>query len=287
LRFRFLFLVLIVDSALEIAIDYSIDADIVFKAKCLRMKEDCVKDLSQITDLPFVLEYCTNRIPNSPDISRGLLEFGLGKTESITEKSVNSFVDDLLNGISQQESSVDRILHYRIMFLKYLDRLQIYSRIYPQPHASNYSLYSQQFRTFRDSNVVDLAMSFALECNYSAVKILLQSFPEVSPYRYDILASFPESVDPRLYEDIFYESFSPLRENDWSENDSMREFAGISIHDLPIVGQATDIALADWFIQRSIATEALSGQGSPILSNWQSISRPFYLKLAFQMMFKV
>jgi hypothetical protein len=221
--------------------------------------DDCIKDLAQVSDLIWVLEHCANRIPENPDIAQRIFEFGLEKSNCVTEKSVDTFIDNLLNGVASQQENVDQIVHYRITYLKCLDRLRVYLRIYP--NIESRPLFSRHFRSFRDSNAVDLALSFALECNYTAVKILMQSFPEVEPYRYDILASFPESVDPRLYEDIFYEASKPMREIDWSENDSMKEFAGISIEDLPIVGDATDIALSDWFNKRARDIESLSGQG--------------------------
>ncbi|KAJ3397387.1 hypothetical protein HDU92_008378 [Lobulomyces angularis] len=289
-------------AALDLAKLYNLDEDPIYKAQWLDLEVDeySIKDyLSKIHEKDWVLQKCASRVPNNVKNAKLLLQYGLKLTNHITMVDVENEINEVLeefegpmssvrNFTTSQETLADvkkvpvhTICKYRLLFLKYIDRLETHVSIY-SPAKIFPSVLDQEalqpfdvhFFQFRDINLIELALNFAINGFVHGLEVLFTRYTEeVLPYRTMILNHFPETYSPVLYTillpeveaetEVLWKSI-PWRKKDWTENENILEFAGWeSEHFEGECGEIypnTGSHIRQWYDNRARFIEENSGQ---------------------------
>ncbi|KAI1287467.1 Neuroblastoma-amplified sequence [Halotydeus destructor] len=238
------------DEALEVARKYGLDADRVYQVQWSRStvnSKSIQEYLSKVEDVDWVIHECTNRVADTPESQKQLLEYGLKYTalDSILNMAVSEPVDDGEDeerssslGVKRKEKSLSEKLDgdqtslaqkqriiSRFKMLRYLDKLETFKRITSQSGRYDANSYDR----FRNESAFASALSYARASNHSAVHLLLtHEGREALENWIAILSNFPEVLSPFEYRNILPECSvtedevfpweeMPRREDDWCE----------------------------------------------------------------------
>ncbi|KAF4531011.1 hypothetical protein B566_EDAN009755 [Ephemera danica] len=212
--------------ALQLARTYGLDCDLVYQRQWRnhQVSVTTIEDyLSKIKKRAWVLQECTDRVPETAAAARGLLLFGLNATclqvlldaNPVTrdllpeelegdDKAAEADVLEIVSQLRdiQLNSEQKQILECRCKLLRYLDMLNTYERILGGGSSSNDELYNASFYSkFRSQSLLHSAVDFARDVinSYSAMSRDRSLLPECED----------DTVVPWPLED--------LREQDWSE----------------------------------------------------------------------
>jgi hypothetical protein len=177
-------------AALELARAYSLSTDMVYMSQWMHSevtRDSITSLLPKIDDRAWVLEQCVSRIPSVVSGAKALLEYGLQVCVAGLEDS--SPLDD--------QASTHMFEPGKQLFQRYLDRLDIFSRMYPGERLD-----ASRFRWFSESSIVSAARVFAIEENISALQTLAEQYPDdlTDMMISDVLESIPETLRPRKYD---------------------------------------------------------------------------------------
>lgn len=119
------------------------------------------------------------------------------------------------------------MVYYRLVYLRYLDRLETYSAIITEPEFYN----PKHYLHFRTCNLVNAAINFGFEEKFHAIDILFTYHSsQTLPHRLNILHHIPDTVDPNRYSDLLPSVQSnnegewetrKWRDDDWSEHENI------------------------------------------------------------------
>lgn len=248
--------------ALELAIGFSLETDLVYKAMWLDSSDVLdVHAFEKITDKSWVLDSCLRRVGLKSKSTKHLLQYGLNLTNAtrlsdvVAElEAILSEIDIAATGSNEGVEHIPKIFYsnislhslckYRIQFFKYLDRLESHTAIYgpleEYPDLENPSAlisFPVHFAKFRDMDMVDLAKFYALHGNIQSLKILFTRHgKELLPYRFILLDHMPETLKPSVYrlflpiidngkEEMQFDII-PWRQRDWCEDKQVMEYCG-------------------------------------------------------------
>ncbi|KAI9190322.1 hypothetical protein H9P43_001756 [Blastocladiella emersonii ATCC 22665] len=285
------------DAALALATAHNLDTDIVYQSqwRALMQREqqpqaavttgsgtapggpddELVVLLGKIRDTTWVLQACTEALPASPARARALLVHGLRLTESI-----RAWAEEPEAADAAVDESKLVFFEYRLMLLRLLDRLELYTRIHGAAGgtstATNLAA-DPNYAFLRNSNLVDVACAYARVADARALTVLFGAVPALNQFRPLIVACFPAYVDPRQYAALLPtpENASRAaaqivpahwRKSDWAEHpDAAARVAWTD--DLAAAADALEAgfageepgALTQWYLRRAREMEALSG----------------------------
>ncbi|ORY05737.1 hypothetical protein K493DRAFT_204113, partial [Basidiobolus meristosporus CBS 931.73] len=288
------------ENALSIAKLYNLNSDVVYQAQwngAEVTEESLHKYLDNIKDRNWVIETCLMRIPGNTEAAKLLLEYGLKETNHVVEA-----LGKLDNNFSQLTQEQAMHCRYRVAFLKYLDRLNTMVEIMDaieesatnqdttqspsndadeKQHAEE-SSFAEDFIYFREVNIIEQALQYAVIEKYSPLKILFTRHGSaLLPYRFAILDQIPEIADPSSYQDFLpkvnsevnEESLWPekaWREQDPVENPLLLAQLGISLEELStqdishpkdkVQYPASGATISEWYISRAHNIDVVSGQ---------------------------
>ncbi|EDV27064.1 uncharacterized protein TRIADDRAFT_54605 [Trichoplax adhaerens] len=144
------------------------------------------------------------------------------------EESVHNLEIKKLPDFSCLNEKAKKLYHYRLILLKYLDRLLLYEIILGGAHLAPERFSPIVFESFRSSNIIKITTEYARESNWEAVDILFAYFSTVlTPHRLAILSNFPETCSPKKYKYLLPElttndevaalDTNRIRSEDWCE----------------------------------------------------------------------
>ncbi|KAI9223206.1 hypothetical protein BC828DRAFT_403350 [Blastocladiella britannica] len=231
-------------AALDLAKSHHLDTDVIYQTQWHDLiaasaerpdtlaNVDLVALLSKIKDPLWVLQACAEALPRDAKTARNVLVHGLRLTETI-----RPWAEAVFEAATASKENVDAplpppsdtalaILEFRLILLRLLDRLELYSRIHGfNPPSANTAPSSPQaasrpaspsavaddsinigadpnYRFLRSANLVDVACAYANLADARALGILFSSCPALSPFRPLIATSFPPYTDPRTFAHI-------------------------------------------------------------------------------------
>lgn len=243
--------------ALEIASLYSLDTDPVYQKQWLKnpvTSETIGLYLAQVKNIKWSLTECLERLPETIESTRCLLEYGLSLTTlekviqvrfadvdiSKNDNSVNGTSGDDSEGISHvalddfEELTFDQkqMVATRVRLLQYLDRLRTYESILGGPEVAAYHFKSNNYEKFRNEVILETAISYAHSSDFKSVSVLFTYHGmETLDNWLPILSQFPEVISPFVYrsllpecglsdsdEDVYpWDEIKIRSDEDWSE----------------------------------------------------------------------
>ncbi|XP_054162809.1 NBAS subunit of NRZ tethering complex-like [Oppia nitens] len=247
------------DLALELAVEYGFDKDLVYQPMW-RNSQICQESvdnvLSKITKQMWILRESIECVAEDMDSMKYLLQFGLNLTNYDNFKShfysrVNSNTIDIKtheevddysecndNKIDWNQLSLEskQVLIWRKRLLQYLDRLNVYQMILSYRNRQHInSRYNHKFyQMFREMSSLEAAIHFGHNSDYNAISILLTYEPkDILEHRLVILSNIDETLSPKRYSSLLPKLVSPkikgyevygwnqilLREEDWIESE--------------------------------------------------------------------
>eukprot|EP00898_Chlorokybus_atmophyticus_P006467 jgi/Chlat1/6821/Chrsp51S06512 len=261
------------DAALQLALAHNLDSAVVYKARwraAAISKSSIADNLPKIDDKRWVVRECIQRIAGSAESQLQLLQYGLFETEAYR----------YLHG--QQPASLHDDYRYfimqRLQLLQYRDRLDAFVAITRGRYVD------VEYAAFRGVPLVEYALLLAANCDFHAVEVMWQRFPmALSGSILAILSSIPESTSPFAYATLLPEeqphSPPPVRRLDWVERTQTCELLHLTGEEadqlykkhpelfteevlrLTRKQPVTPSAVAEqWYIQRALDIDALSGQ---------------------------
>ncbi|KAF7993079.1 hypothetical protein HCN44_005860 [Aphidius gifuensis] len=251
------------EEALELASSYNLDKDLVYQTQWRKsdFSINSIKNhLSKVSKRSWVLSECIIRVPDTLDAARELLNFGLkganfetfmaiadsddGKfviddDEDADTNEINKELDETSKNLIQMQKinkilrtidlknlsqSQKELINYRKKLLNHLDKLKTYEIIID--NIKNYNKINYQ--EFRSLSIVENAIKFSKNCNYSAVEILFTYHgTSLMPHWLGIISCFPETLSPLEYSkllpkcdddgQLYLLNQRELRPMDWSE----------------------------------------------------------------------
>ncbi|XP_048583516.1 NBAS subunit of NRZ tethering complex isoform X2 [Nematostella vectensis] len=224
--------------ALVLAQTYNLDSDLVYQKQWrkARVSVASIHDyLSKVKNRLWVLNECVERVPETFDAAKQLLEYGLRGTDARVVRAVGNGETDLgfimrlerdehaheeegkhAEELKEIEGSLDfasfnleqrDICRYRLRLLQYLDRLDTYEVILGGSHVAHEEYDWELFQRFRDINIVQAAVEYAREGNHEAVESIFTYHGEATlPHWLAILCNFPETLPPSEYSGILPEA---------------------------------------------------------------------------------
>ena len=239
------------EEALAIARKYNLNADLVYQTQ---WEKSAVSSstidlfLRKVSDTNWSLNQCVNRVAETIDGQRLLLNFGLEITkkdhlllerkqdekqsDEDSNHSESKGVSDVTDGFSdtfyEPQLSLEeqqRVL-LRFKLLRYSDKLSVMEHILGQIMQCTYD--PSFYDNFRNESAFSSALTFARSSNYKAIAILFTyDGRECLDNWLPILSNFPEILSSFTYRNLLPEcnSFGEVcsweedirRENDWSE----------------------------------------------------------------------
>lgn len=282
--------------ALDLALKHNLDTDIVYKAMWNDTevsKESINEILANIKDKSWVLSTCVERVPSNPTAMKELLEYGLKLSD------IRSTIDNIEKRTVILDRPQRQVCKYRMILLKYLDRLLTYRELFNalekerQPTESlvetvksdEWHRFGEDYPLFREANIIVFAMELAYQARFSLLEILIRrNSAELLPFRLAILEQIPETVGPELYEKLlpvcsqsgesaiettWSEYLSPWRSLDWVEEyfkpqlgwieDSQTAEFG-SVQPRSINFPAAQEDLTQWYTKRVFSVDRISGR---------------------------
>ncbi|KAL0278174.1 UNVERIFIED_CONTAM: hypothetical protein PYX00_000069 [Menopon gallinae] len=208
------------DSALLLAQTYNLDCDLVYQKQWRSStvnKESIYNFLDKIKNTLWVLNECMERVPDTIQSAKELLEFGLNKTDLNEDERKNLDPEQL------------KIVSCRRQILSYSDNLSLYQKIIGDPSKYDAGDYDE----FRRKSDIMNTVTLARQENWLAVSIMFTfRGNNVLNYRLPILSNFPETLHPKRYRSLLPEiidnkvvdwEVQRLRFPDWSEDSSYSE----------------------------------------------------------------
>ncbi|XP_078722681.1 NBAS subunit of NRZ tethering complex isoform X1 [Lampetra fluviatilis] len=228
--------------ALLLAQAYGLDTDLVYQRQWRKSPVNIasIQDyLSKIKKRSWVLHECLERLADSVDAAKELLQYGLKGTgleallaigrgddgrfieagdvdieefpyedmspeeelERRTEKEEQrrKELQELVNFTRLTVEQKD-LCRSRLRLLTYLDRLATYEEILGGPHAAEQRYNTEFFKSFRSQNLVLSARNYARESDWQALEILFRYHSEdLLTHRLPILSNFLETTSPHEY----------------------------------------------------------------------------------------
>eukprot|EP01116_Phalansterium_solitarium_P023335 TRINITY_DN8107_c1_g1_i1.p1 TRINITY_DN8107_c1_g1~~TRINITY_DN8107_c1_g1_i1.p1 ORF type:complete len:2417 (-),score=769.50 TRINITY_DN8107_c1_g1_i1:100-7350(-) len=201
--------------ALALAKKYGLDTDLIYQTQWLdaEVSKERISDyLDKINDREWVRLECQNRIPSNLRASKLLLEYGLKHSQTTPIDPSALFRD----------SEEAQLSLHRLVFLRFLDRLDSYTAIYKGEYNAD------DWARFRERDAIEMAVAYAQDENYHALQVLFTYHgDDTLPYRRLILGKIPETAAPADYEhllseleldaDAYAEDELDNRERTWSQ----------------------------------------------------------------------
>ncbi|KAJ9580564.1 hypothetical protein L9F63_024257, partial [Diploptera punctata] len=209
---------------------------------------------SKVTKQTWVLKECVERVPETFDAARELLQFGLHKTiaekifkfddeflslddnlESDTaerikkiaaalskledlyeERTTSSFSTFLLNDVMPTKQQT--LVRYRQQLLEYWDRLITYELIMGGSHMTKEFYDYMFYDKFRNVSLIKSTVKFARESNWKAVEIMFTYHGGIIlPHWLPVLSNFPETLNPHEYRSLLPECDTEGHLFHWNE----------------------------------------------------------------------
>lgn len=216
-------------AALDLCAAFDLDTDPVFKAQfdSLDITPLTIETvLSKVKDDYYVLEACSNRIPEDPATYKVLLEFGLRKTAMEEDMMIDDVLELLEDERDRMEDGYDfgrdmlmvDLCRYRTDLLAYMDRLRTFEEIalpdQPRDAKSSHELsvskirgsapkpqnFSSAFTRFRDRSLLAECLERAYRGDFHAIQVLFTRHgSDCLPFRFAILETVAETVVPSSY----------------------------------------------------------------------------------------
>ena len=255
-------------TALDIAKRYGLDSHLVYKAQWLDsdVNADTIEAiLAHVGDTPWVLLSCIERVGDSVDDERELLEYGISRAETLAGKDTGSLAGECLRVLRYYKTCL--VAFTEVYYSSSLNRTAISSDervpVMAALCPSGNEVFSEAFSIFKDTDAVEMAKKYAAKCEISAVLAIFRHLGTVIPYRYAILDQIPEALSPDVFSDLLPEADS----ND-EKREYMRVLRGEGAHS--ISREAQDIttftqypidinAVANWYIARTLAVYKETG----------------------------
>ncbi|XP_076245721.1 NBAS subunit of NRZ tethering complex [Calliopsis andreniformis] len=256
------------EEALALANTYNLDTDLVYQTQWRKSKlslNAIQEHLSKVTKRAWVLHECINRVPDTIEAARELLNFGLkganlqtliaigihdnGKfvTEEIDEdwqnmdeasvslrqvQKVNQLLEQI--DIKHLTEAQKDLIRYRRKLLDHLDKLLTYEIILGSTMKYDKNFYEE----FRQLSVVENAIRFAKNGDCQGVEIMFTYYGEILlPHWLAIISFFPETLNPLRYKKLLPECDTDgqlflldqreLRQKDWSERPEFSEMINL------------------------------------------------------------
>ncbi|XP_031558111.1 neuroblastoma-amplified sequence-like isoform X2 [Actinia tenebrosa] len=225
--------------ALVLAQTYGLDSDLVYQKQWRksRVSVASIHDyLSKVKNRLWVLNECVERVPDTLDATKQLLEYGLRGTDAKVIDALGKGEKDIGFIITEQENSDEHqktleekrqehtreiedsldftnfnleqrdVCRYRLKLLKYLDRLSTYEAILGGPHIAHEEYSKEFFQGFRETNVVQAAVQYAKDGEWEALDAIFTYHGlHTLPHRLAILSNFSETKPPSDYEALLPE----------------------------------------------------------------------------------
>uniref|UniRef100_S4RYY3 Neuroblastoma-amplified sequence N-terminal domain-containing protein n=1 Tax=Petromyzon marinus TaxID=7757 RepID=S4RYY3_PETMA len=228
--------------ALLLAQAYGLDTDLVYQRQWRKSPVNIasIQDyLSKIKKRSWVLHECLERLADSVDAAKELLQYGLKGTDleallAIGRGDDGRFIEagdvdieefpyedmspeeelerrmekeeqrrkELLELVNFTRLTVEQkdLCRSRLRLLTYLDRLATYEEIQGGPHAAEQRYNTEFFKSFRSQNLVLSARNYARESDWHALEILFRYHSEeLLTHRLPILSNFLETTSPHEY----------------------------------------------------------------------------------------
>uniref|UniRef100_A0A0A9XRG0 Neuroblastoma-amplified sequence n=2 Tax=Lygus hesperus TaxID=30085 RepID=A0A0A9XRG0_LYGHE len=279
--------------ALELAEEFGLNSDEVYKKlwRTSAVSSFSISDnLSKIRNKSWVLNECTERVPESFSGAEELFKFGFNETcLSNTFDKKYSSPKNLISDPSFSCDSLDELqkekIITRVILLNYADKLRAYKEILGGNPDIDRTYDMVQYDRFRKLPIVESAIYFARQCNIKAVEVILKYYTaDLTPHLFYILENIPEICDPSDYSYLlpkcdaeghpaYWEVTNSLTD-DWSRHDIFRRIIPpsveiVSINKLPPALCVNGPMLSKWYRERALAIEFRS----KLLHNAQSLIR--------------
>ncbi|KAJ3346229.1 hypothetical protein HDU91_007102 [Kappamyces sp. JEL0680] len=272
--------------ALDIAKEYSLDADPILKAQWIRHvalnpSTLDVSILKDIRDTKWCLEVCLTHLPNNANAIRSLLSYGLSVTDRTTIKQVEYEIECVVEEIDLPPAPVSALDYclYRVKLLKTLDRLSTFESVFGEHllKAGRNANVSSLFRRFLDTPLLDFAAEQARKAALSSLELLFTRHgKELLPHRLFLLSKLPLTLDPQTYFHLLPTLNGvgqistwreiPWRRKDWSETPNLLEFLAMLDDRLSSerfspepYPESIDVVLS-WYQTRIAQIESTTGQ---------------------------
>ncbi|KAI9008855.1 secretory pathway protein Sec39-domain-containing protein [Phycomyces nitens] len=190
------------EAALEIATQLDIDKDIVYKTQWNNLKHITSKDvqlLHAVQDDAWVIGQCLETIGDQWQLELEILNLGNARAQ---ERSLPIISDWQFNPDETTITDQDKVwLRSRLYFLRYLDRLSTFVKIWSNSPATQQTSFAESYGQFRDCNLIAQAIDYArTENNVGLDAIFMHHGQEVLPQRLFILSQIPETADPSRFD---------------------------------------------------------------------------------------
>ena len=286
--------------ALEIALNHSLDTDLVYKTQIKEMislkhhisflKIEPILD--KVNDRKWLMDFCL-LTANSAALTRSLLDYLILQTKDLSQRDIDQEIDAFFEGRKYETSlpiSAAAALRFRVESLCRIDKLDLYEALY-SGSFQDFS-FNSKLNAFYSRSYLDISQELAFKGKCSALNLIFSRFyGQVSPYRFQILDKIPDNVKISDYEDLIpkighdgYEveilPLSYFRKRDWVEKNEIIDF--LRLLDEKLIAEVqkdNDLPAArnewlDWFKKRIARMEHISKRNALELANL-AIARGF------------
>lgn len=215
--------------ALDLAQVYKLDSDLVFQRQWKRnaVSIHTIRNyLAKIKKRNWVLQECLERVPETEEAARELLNFGLrgtglpalvvvsegrdkGQFILWTSEDLELTEEEYLQLIEPTNPEVVRLLQYRQKYLHYLDMLDTYESILLGGSSTNKVSSSVEvengynvkiYGDLRTKAPHESAIEMAKNSNLHGLRVMFKNhWIEIAPHCLTVLNSFPETLSPHEY----------------------------------------------------------------------------------------
>lgn len=254
-------------SALNFADRYKLDKDQVYKSQWLHSEQgidDVQMLLANIKDEAFLLGECVERVGQTEDAVRSVLQLGFNLTSRYK--------------FSQPETDqCDHIWDVRLsrlQLLQFRDRLETFLGI----NMGRFSV--QEYSKFRVMLINEVAVKLAENGKIGALNLLFKRHPfSLYPFILNVLAAIPETVPVQTYSQLLPGRSPPpataFREKDWVECEEMVKYIRslpenderlMLVRTEPVIKQLLGVSwpsmseILVWYMDRARDIDKLSGQ---------------------------
>ncbi|CAG2164289.1 unnamed protein product [Oppiella nova] len=228
------------ESALELAITYGFDCDVVYQRmwrKTPITRQTIDESLSKISKQLWILRECVECVAQDLDSMKYLLQFGLNITtcdkfvthfysriqsqdkhkdgdNEATDEEVMTARDIMESEMDWNDMSLEskQVCIWRRRLLQYMDRLNVYEMVLSYRDVNDInSKYNHKFyQIFREMSSLEASVYFARNADYNAVSILLTyESADLLDHRLVILSNIDETLSPKRYTSLLPKVVSP------------------------------------------------------------------------------